>query len=355
MATRRMTPHRTSGNRREKGQVVKSQDLGSAALLLAGLTTMLYLGEGVCNFLGVYTVRQISGEAWLAADTGFIVHQYHWLIEGLTQTLLPILAALMLVAIAISVGQVGFLFTPSRVALDWQRINPLKGFGRIFALQGAMRLGFGIFKVIVVAAVAYASLYQKRAEILALAGLSVARIGVYLVDILLWTGIKIAAALLTLAIFDYAFQKWKHEQDLRMTTQEFKDEMKTLQGDPMVAARRRALQRQLAMSRLGEAMPKADFVVTNPTELAIAIEYKPESMQTPVVVAKGAGVLAQRIRRTALESGVPIVERKELARALYQQAEINQPIPFDLFSSVAEVVRYVYELQNKTLPGTGKP
>ena len=159
------------------------------------------------------------------------------------------------------------------------------------------------------------------------------------------------AVLLILAIFDYGFQRWKHEQDLRMTTQEVREEFKMLQGDPHIIARRRQVQRQLVMNRLKTAVPKADVVVTNPTELAVAIQYDPATMEAPIVVAKGAGVMAQQIRRLALEHNIPVLERKPLAQALYKHVDLNKPIPTDQYAAVAEILRYVYQLQGKTLPG----
>ena len=171
-----------------------------------------------------------------------------------------------------------------------------------------------------------------------------------MIEILLWTSLKIGLALLLLALLDYAFQRWKHEQDLKMTSQEVREEMKNLEGDPQVVARRRAVQRQLALNRLSNAVPKADVVITNPTELAVAIRYEPEEMAAPIVVAKGAGLIAQRIRRLALEHGIPIVENKPLARALYRDVEINQPIPEDRYAAVAEVLAYVYQLKGKEIP-----
>jgi flagellar biosynthetic protein FlhB len=138
-----------------------------------------------------------------------------------------------------------------------------------------------------------------------------------------------------------------------MTTQELKDEIKTQQGDPQIAARRKQIQRQMALHQLGTIVPKADAIVTNPTELAIALQYDPEKMAAPIVIAKGAGALAQRIRRLGLENSVPIVERKELARALYAGVEIGQAVPADQYAAVAEVIRYVYQLKGKRLP-TGR-
>src|SRR5262249_28433299 len=150
-----------------------------------------------------------------------------------------------------------------------------------------------------------------------LSGESAPEIAAYLFQVLLWTSLKIGGALGALALCDYGYQYWKHEQDLRMTTQELKEEMKNQQGDPQVAARRRQVQRQMALHRLSTAVPKADVVVTNPTHFAVALQYDPEKMAAPIVVAKGVDLLAKRIRQLALENDVPVLERKELARTLY--------------------------------------
>jgi len=264
---------------------------------------------------------------------------------------LPVLGLLLLGAILTHLGQFGFLYLPQKVALDWQRINPLHNSGRIFSLTNAVHLGFGLLKVMLIFAVAAGSLWGERVRLLNLPDESSAEIGAYLMSVLLWTSLKIGASLGVLALFDYGYQYWKHEQDLRMTTQEMKEEIKQQQGDPQIAARRKQLQRQMVLRRLSTTIPKADVVVTNPTELAIALQYDAEKMPAPIVLAKGAGVLAQRIRRLALESSVPIVERKELARALYATVEIGQQVPAEQYAAVAEVIRYVYQLKKKPLPG----
>jgi flagellar biosynthetic protein FlhB len=186
-----------------------------------------------------------------------------------------------------------------------------------------------------------------------MAGMAVPEAALFLTQTLFWTTMKVAIALLVLAILDYGFQRWKFEQDLRMTPQEVREEMKNLEGDPQVAARRRQVQRQLAQSRVSAAVPKADVVITNPTELAVAIQYDPEEMAAPIVVAKGAGAVAQRIRKLALEHNVPIVEKKPLAQALYKEVDIGHPIPHDKYAAVAEVLAYVYQLKGKTIPTPG--
>ncbi len=221
--------------------------------------------------------------------------------------------------------QVGFLWVPDRIAPDVSRLSPLAGLQRIFSLTGTMRLGFGLFKVLVVSVVAVAVLWRRWDEVLRASALDVPQLGRFLIDISLEHRAVDRLALVILAIFDYALQRWKHEQDLRMTHQEVREEMKNLQGDPQIVARRRAIQRQMVLNRISSSVPKADVVVTNPTELAVAIQYDPDEMAAPVVVAKGAGVLAQRIRRLALENNIPIVERKPLAQLLYKEVESATP------------------------------
>jgi flagellar biosynthetic protein FlhB len=231
---------------------------------------------------------------------------------------------------------------------DLSRIDPLKGFGRLFSLTNLVRLAFGIFKVAIVAGVAYASLKGHRDEILAASGMALPEMAAFLVDLLLSTALKVALALLLLAILDFGFQWWKQEQDMRMTTQEVREEMKNLQGDPQVISRRRACSG--SWSSIGSSTVPRRRRHHQSTRLAVAIQYDPETMSAPVVVAKGAGVMAQRIRKLALEHGIPIVEKKPLAQALFKEVDINHPVPHQMYSAVAEILAYVYQLKGKSLP-----
>src|SRR6476620_11121996 len=243
--------------------------------------------------------------------------------------MLPILGLLMLGGVLVNVFQIGLLWLPDRVAPDFSRVSPLAGLKRIFSLSGTSRLGFGLVKVLIVAAVAFAVMWTRWDDLLRASGLDVAHLGKLIIYVSISTALWVALALLILAIFDYGLQRWKHEQDLKMSHQEVRDEMKNQQGDPQIIARRRAIQRQMVMNRISKSVPKADVIITNPTELAIAIQYDPKEMAAPVVVAKGAGVLAQRIRRLGLENNIPIVERKPLAQLLYKYDTIGKPIQTD--------------------------
>lgn len=344
------TQHRKQ-EARKQGQVAKSQDLGSALLLVVGIALIMTLGRSLVDFLGQFTATQLGGDAWLNANTETFTSFTYQLLGDLARHVLPMFVALMLVAILVNVAQVGFMFLPDKLGLDFTRLDPIKGVQRIFNLQGFMRLGMGILKIAIATAVAIAVLWREVATIIGLAGLATMDVATYLCDVVMWTSLKVAVALLILSLLDYAFQFWKHNQDLKMTDQELKEEMKNLEGDPQLIAKRKMIQRQLAMDRMQDTVPGADVVVTNPTELAIAIKYDPESMEAPMVVAKGAGVMAQRIRRLALEHNIPIVEKKPLAQALYKEVDVNQFVPADKYAAVAEILAYVYQLKGKKLPG----
>jgi flagellar biosynthesis protein FlhB len=344
------TPHRRQ-QAREEGQVAQSPDLASAAVLIAGLVILLILGGQLVDFFGRLARYQLGGESWLEIDSSFIVAHTNAVLLELAQSLGPILGLMLLAGVIAHVLQTGLLWAPERIMPDMERINPLSGFQRMFSLSSAVRLAMGLFKVLIVSLVAFWSLYHRRDEILGVAALDMWQIAAFVVDITLWTSLKIAMALFVLAVLDYGYQRWKYERDLRMTPQEVREEMKNLQGDPQVTARRRQVQRQLALHRISSAVPKADVVVTNPTELAVAIQYDAATMNAPIVLAKGAGVVAARIRRLALEHNIPVLERKPLAQALYKEVDINRPIPDKMYAAVAELLAYVYQLKNKPLPG----
>lgn len=341
--TQEPTPHRRQ-EARDQGEVARSADLASAVVLVAAVALLIWLGGSLCASMASRARRQLQTPV-LSIDLPQVALQARELATELGEVCGPFLTALLLLAVAANLMQTGWLFVPGRLAPDVSRINPVTGLQRLFTLTATVRLLMGLLKVCIVAAVAYAALVSKWPLVLGLWAAEPAQLAPLLADLLLWTALKISAALLVLAVADYAFQRWKYEQDLRMTPQEVREELKNLQGDPHVIARRKAVQRQLAANRLKSAVPKAKVVVTNPTELAVALDYDPETMAAPIVVAKGAGLLAQQIRRLALEHGIPLVERKPLAQALYRDVEVGRPIPAQLYAAVAEVLAYVYQLK----------
>lgn len=343
------TPHRRQ-EAREHGQVVFSQDLASAAMLMLGALLLMMLGGAVIDFAASLIKHQLGDVGDLQADRNTLLGDWLRIGYSLSMVVLPILGLSLLGGILSSVLQIGLLWVPDRLAPDFSRLSPLAGLKRIFSLSGTSRLAFGMLKVFIVSVVSGVILWMRWEEVLRAGALDVAQLGKFLINITMNIVLWVAFVLLILAIFDYGVQRWKYEQDLKMTHQEIRDEMKNLQGDPQIIGRRRAIQRQMVMNRISSAVPKADVVITNPTELSVAVQYDPEEMAAPIVVAKGAGVLAQRIRRLALEHNIPIVERKPLAQLLYKEVKINRPIPTESYAAVAEVLAYVYQLQGKKVP-----
>ena len=346
------TQHRRQ-QAREQGQVAHSNDLGSAAILMGALIVLALAGKPLLDYLAQLFTRQLGGDAWLVGSTDFVVARWNETLWGLGPVLLPILGLALGLAVLSHWAQVGLLFLPEKLIPDFTRIDPLKGLARLISLPSLVRLVFGLLKVGIVSAVAITAVYSHREQVLALAAMDVAQIAQFAWSLCFWTVFKIALALLILALIDYGFQWWQNEQEMKMSPQEIREEMRNLQGDPAIIARRRGVQRQIAMNRISKAVPAADVVVTNPTELAVALQYDPSTMAAPVVVAKGAGLMAQRIRRLALESGVPIVEKKPLAQALFKEVDLNHPIPNELYAGVAEVLAYVYQLKGKTVTPPG--
>jgi flagellar biosynthetic protein FlhB len=314
----------------------------------------MMLGGAVIQYFFNLMQQQLGDAPQLATSQETLFHQWLRLGYPLALVLLPLFGLMMLGAILSNVLQVGLLWLPDRLSPDFSRISPWAGLQRIFSLSGTSRLGFGLVKVLLVSAVACIVIWRRWNDVLRSTALDVAQIGRFVIDISLQTMLWAALLLIVLAILDYALHRWKYEQDLRMTHQEVREEMKNLQGDPQVVARRRQIQRQIALNRISSSVPKADVVITNPTELAVAVQYDPQEMAAPVVVAKGAGVLAQRIRRLALEHNVPVVERKPLAQLLYKEVDVGKAIPTDSYAAVAEVLAYVYQLKGKKLPSSPK-
>ncbi len=335
---------------RQQGQIVRSQDLSSAAMLIAALGVLYTFGGSAAETLAQTMAEALSSSTLMSTDTGSASNYLLQTTTRLAVAIVPIMLSMMAAGILVNVTQTGIILSPERLMPKLSNISLLSGAKRILSLQGVARLGFGLFKLLIIGSVAYMALMKYRQPILSMPSMSVPQIARVLFESLLGTGLWIGIALLILALLEYGFQKWKHEQDLMMTDQEVRDEMKESEGDPQIKARRRQAQRAMMMQRMGTEVPKADVVVTNPTELAIAIQYDPVTMPAPIVIAKGAGVLAQRIRRLALENGIPVVERKPLAQILYKTVDVGGIIPTDQYTAVAEVLRYVYQLQGKKIP-----
>ena len=339
---------------REEGQVTKSADLSSAAMLVIALMGLNWLGGSVCETVAAAMIDGLSmtnAVGWTGQDAS---HHLLRMAARLSIAVVPVLMLMFLAGIAVNVSQTGLIFNTGLLAPKFSHISPLAGVKRITSIRGAVRLGFGIIKVLIISAVAYVAVKSRQESIVMMWSFSVPVIAKALFECIFGICMWIAAALLFLGVAEYGFQWWRYEEDLKMSDQELRDEMKETNGNPQIQQRRKQIHRQMMMQRINTEVPKSDVVVTNPTELAIAISYDPTTMIAPVVIAKGAGAVAQRIRKIALENGVPIVERKPLAQFLYKNVDVGGAIGVDQYQAVAEVLRYVYQLKGKKMPTIGQ-
>ena len=241
------TPHRRR-QAREQGNVPRSQDLGSAMVLLCGVATLTYFGAGRASYLKTMLRDQLGGKAWLTIQASDLTTHLASLTYGLAATLLPILALLMVAGAVTQLAQSGFLLFPERAPFDAHRINPALGIARLFSLDNVMRTLLGLVKLAAVAALTAWCALDNQQTITAASGGELSQLGSVLANVVLWTCLKIGGLLLTLGIADYGYLWWRHERSLRMTTQEIREELRTLQGDPQTAARRKGKQRQVAAS-----------------------------------------------------------------------------------------------------------
>jgi flagellar biosynthetic protein FlhB len=350
------TPRRRQ-QAREAGQVPRSTDLNSAGMLLGGLLVLAAMGGTLLEFLTAFLSDSLGSQQWMTlirtggeSPAEMVAGQFEPLLAGLGKVLLPPLVLVTLLAVALNVVQSGFLFLPGKAAPDFSRINPAAGLRRIVSGGGLARLALGLVKLSAIVAVAAWDVYSRRDELLAMSHLDLGPIGTLAWQVCLGVSAKAGGALLMLALVDYGFQRWKHERDLKMTPQELREEMRNLQGDPQLAARRKSEQRRLATAGPSPAMlARADLVVIDPDRAAVALRYSPHGMSAPVVVAKGAGGNATRIRTLALERGVSVVESHALARWLLDEVDLEEPVADAHYTAVAEAFAKSLRAQSATV------
>ena len=349
--TEEATPRREE-EAREKGQVPMSNEVMSAIGLCVGVAVLAVGGQKLATAVAELIVSTVHilpsvGTEEMTIPIGAQLIRGSFLSVGgiLLATTLP---AILLGGLS-GYGQIGFRITPKAVELDPSKLNVVKGFGRLFSARAFVRTGMALAKVLLIAAVVAIIAWSHLPEIVRLSDCEVNPLvaGVGHIALRCVTGALIV--ILILAFVDLIFQRYQHGKDLRMTRQEVKEEHRLTDGDPHVKARIRQLQREMAARRMMDDVPKSTVVVTNPTHYAVALEYDREGTdgvsRAPIVTAKGADHLAQRIKKVAQEANVVLYEDVPLARALYAQCVVGQEIPEDLYSAVAAVLGYVYRLR----------
>ena len=348
--TEQPTDHRRS-EARQKGNVARSQDLSAAGVMLAVALSLAMFGTSLIVTLGRLIRTYVGGTETLQLSLPFVSRQLRDIVELLAGNILPIMLLMMVMALFFNVIQVGFLVSTEALQPQISRLNPISGAKRILSLAALVKLAVSLGKLGVVVVVATLFIRSTLPTLLILGEQAPTGIALGIKQANVTLAFELALALVALAVVDFAFQKWKYEQDLKMSKQEVREEMKQMEGDPLVRQRRRDAHQKLAQARELKQVEQADVVITNPTHIAIAVKYDPQTMPAPTVVAKGMGEIAGRIRQIAIEHNIPIIERKPLARALYRTVKAGQTVPVEMYEVFVEIMAYVYRLSGRTPPG----
>ncbi len=333
---------------RNKGDVAKSMEIPSAVVLLAGLLTIYSMSEYMMQNLTGLTAYYLGNAHNISIIPDNMTNLIKETMTRMAMVTGPVMLAVFIAALIANYAQIGFIFTGEKMKPDLNKIDPIQGTAKKFSMQALAELVKSLLKIGLIGYVAYSEVFKSLPLLLPLMDQEPFQIMGFATRTAFWIFLKCAITIAILAALDYAFQRWQFKEKMKMTKQEVKEEAKTTEGDPQVKGRIRSIQMEMARKRMMDEVPTADVVITNPTHLAIALRYEVESMSAPIVVAKGAGAIAQRIREVAAEHNVPLVEDKPLAQALYKTADLDQPIPDNLFQAVAEILAYVYGLQRKT-------
>jgi flagellar biosynthetic protein FlhB len=328
---------------RKRGQVPKSHELSSAL----GLLGML----GVINLSAGFMLKELAKVATFAWG-GLGTFQLsmddlpgHLLSFGGELLLImgPILLGSFTLGVLSNVVQFGFIFAPEAMTVRWDNISPAKGFERIYSRRSAVEMVKGFVKILLIGFTAWATVSGHMGGLLDLMNTDLALYFAAIGSLASTLMLRVGLIMLVMALADYFYQRWEYEESLKMSKQEIKDEHRQMEGDPLVKARIRRLQQDAARRRMFAELPKADVVITNPTHLAVAVRYDGEGMDAPVVLAKGARLMAARIKAIAAEHGIPVMENKPLARALYKSVPVGGQVPGAFFGAIAEVLAFVYQ------------
>ena len=344
--TEKATPRRIQEARR-KGQVARSADLTGALCLLAMLALLFAVKDQFFLDLQRYLSGHFSEVASLSASQKNPVTVLNDAALFSMKILAPFFGVALLTVIAANLLQVGFLFAPEALKPKGTSLNPMSGLQRMFSMRSLMELLKAILKFTVIGGLIYSLIKARLEELILIFYLSPGGIFQSVMDFILtvaWWG---ALAYLALALLDYMYQRYDYQKGLKMSKQEVKEEYKMTEGDPLVKSKQREMRHSISLNKIISEVPQSTVVITNPTHLAVALRYQQGEMPAPLLVAKGAGWMAARIKEIAKENRVPVVENKDVARFLYKDVETGQEIPLEVYQAVAEILALVYRLKAK--------
>ncbi|EDL63959.1 flagellar biosynthesis protein FlhB [Bacillus sp. SG-1] len=332
---------------RKKGQTAKSQDVNTAIILLAVFLFLTFSASYIGDV--IFDLFRISFQDYMMMD--LTQDSFMLIVMEVLQQVAILLGPIMLVALLAGLFsnyiQVGVMFTAEPLQPKLEKIDPIKGAKRIFSLRAIVELLKSILKIGFVGAITFVILWMNIDEVLGLSFKSAYDSLAAMASLTVQMGIAASLALLFLSVFDYLYQKYDFEKNIRMSKQDIKDEHKNAEGDPLIKSKIKQRQREMAMRRMMQEVPEADVVITNPTHYAIALKYDENKSDAPYVIAKGVDYMAQKIKYIAGEHDIIMVENRPLARSLYDSAEIGDTIPEEFFKAVAEILAYVYRMKNQ--------
>ncbi|WP_079529861.1 flagellar biosynthesis protein FlhB [Halobacillus hunanensis] len=344
--TEEATPKKREDTRK-KGQVPKSQDVNTGFLLIL-VFGGLYLFGGQMKEAMTTMLRKSFNEYihWTVSEDQVFTMFLEVTIE-ITKILAPIMGIAMVAGIVSNLIQVGVMFTGEPLKFDLKKLDPIQGAKKIFSARALVELVKSLLKITMISVITFAIIWVNKGPLMMASQKSVEAALAFFGRITILMGLASGLALLCLSVLDYIYQRYDHEKNIRMSKKDVKDEHKNMEGDPLIKAKIKEKQRQMSASRMMSEVPAADVVITNPTHYAIAVKYDEDKSDAPIVVAKGVDFVAQKIREVAKANDIVMVENRPLARALYQQSEIDQPIDEQFYKAVAEVLAYVYRLEKK--------
>lgn len=340
---------------REEGQVPRSQELTTFTLLIAASGSLWVIGSIIIQKLSAVLESGLRIEQEIAFNPALLLPRLFQLaLDGLL-AIAPLLGWLVIIALFAPMLLSGWLFSSKALFPDFKRLNPVNGFKRIFSSRGLIELIKAIAKAVIIGGVAAGIIWSHKQDALDLIGMPLDISLISMGRLIGWTFMLIVCAMLLIVLIDVPFQIWNHARQLRMSREDLRKEAKEDEGDPQVKARIRSVQREMARRRMMAEVPKADVVVTNPTHYAVALKYQDRSMRAPKVVAKGTQLIAARIRELADEHHIPVLEVPPLARALYHHVELDTEIPETLYTAVAHVLAYIFQLKRYQTAGGTTP
>ena len=344
--TEQPTPKRLT-KAREKGQVPQSQELASVATLVVLVTMLALLAPGLMQWFFMQMKQGMLFEPGIFSDRGAFVNFANAKIVDLVVIIWPIFASLFVGVILAGVAVGGLNFAPQAISLKFNLINPVEGAQKLINARSMVRLLMSIAKLFLVGLIVWLYLHSQLGVLASIRWASSAQILTAIAKIILGLMIRVCIVLLVIGFTDVFYQRWKYTHELKMTKQEVKEERRQTEGAPEVKLRVRKIQYETAARRMLAEVPKASVVLVNPTHVAVALRYEAKTMEAPVMVAKGADHLAERIREVARAYGVPVVRKPELARTIYSTVRLGSPVPQTLYVAVAEVLALIYRLRHR--------